>query len=133
MLGTADHGYALMTRSLPDYELLRIIKYKERWGYVPLPGDLQEVLEAGDRQKLVQLVEQKSGLVLPQDFDTEARNRTQVRTGLGIDTEYGQWLQQVLCEGDWIKTSAIQLKPRRRADVDWPALVEPNPTRGASA
>lgn len=66
--------------------------------------------------------EQKSGVTLPQDFDTEARNRAQVRTGLGIDTEYGQWLQQVLCEGDWVKTSAIRtqqrLKPRRRADVD---------------
>lgn len=51
---SADHGYALMTRPLPDYELRHIIKFKERWRYVPLPGDLQEVLEAGDRPKLIQ-------------------------------------------------------------------------------
>ena len=42
---------------------------------------------------------------------------------------YGQWIQQALEEGDWLRTSAIssQKKTRKakRPEVDLPALVEP--------
>ena len=126
---SADHGYALMTRGLADYELQRIIKFREKWRYVPLPADLQETLNSGDRTKLLKLIEQKTGFFLPQNCEDEAKDRAQVRSGLGLDIEYGQWLQHVLAEGDWLKISAIQtqkkLRPKKRADIDWPALVEP--------
>ena len=123
---SADHGYALMTRSLPDCWLRRLVKYREKWRFIALPSEVQEALDGGDRETLVNLIAAKSGvdpgLVLLQD-------ESSVRYGLGIDTRYGQWLQHVLEDGDWLRTSALmsqqKARRRRRADVDWPALVEP--------
>ena len=126
---SADHGYALMTRPLPNYELERIVRYRERWRYIALPSELVEAIQQQDRSKLVDLIEAKTGVRPNILHDHDEHCNGFIRTGCGIDTEYGQWLQQVITEGDWKKTSAIasqtRAKAKRKADVDWPALVEP--------
>lgn len=122
---SADHGYAMMTRALPDYEIRRMIRYKEKWRYVGLPGDIKEALDGADWETLKTLLHQRTG-VLPELAEGGAEH---VRSGLGIDTEYGQWLQQVISEGDWLKTSAVasqrRARPKQRVDVDLPSLVVP--------
>eukprot|EP00435_Cladocopium_sp_Y103_P010201 s4329_g2.t1 len=126
---SADHGYALMTRSLPDFELERLIRFKERWRYIALPTELADAIHLEDKNKLINLIEQKTGVTNHSIQVSDGFNSGHVRTGCGIDTEYGQWLQQVIEDGDWKKTSAIasqsRAKVKRKADVKWPALVEP--------
>lgn len=126
---SADHGYALMTRSLPDFELERIIRFKERWRYIALPAELADAIRLEDKNKLISLIESKTGMTNYFNRDFGFFNDGYVRTGCGIGTDYGQWLQQVIEEGDWKKTSAIasqsRAKVKRKTDVEWPALVEP--------
>ena len=63
------------------------------------------------------------------DHSISQMSKGHSRFGLGISTEYGRWLQNVLEQGDWIKTSAInsqrKARSRDRVDLDLPALVEP--------
>ena len=125
---SADFGYALMTMSAPDYEILRAIKHRERWRYIPFPKQIQEALDRDDPSAIAFFLASHGGSV------DEAHNISQIskghsRYGLGISTEYGRWLQNILEQGDWIKTSAInsqrKAKHRDRVDLDLPALVEP--------
>ena len=45
---SADFGYALMTMNAPDYEILRALKYRERWRHIPFPKQIQEALDRDD-------------------------------------------------------------------------------------
>ena len=126
---SADHGYALMTMVAASYQIERAIRYKERWRFIPLPSEVKDVLESGDRARLEQLLTRSGGSAHERaELWTQAESGFAV-SGLGLDTPYGRWLQTVLEDGDWLKTSAIKsqwrAKGRHRADIDFPALVEP--------
>lgn len=53
------------------------------------------------------------------------------RAGIGLETEYGRWLQHFLEEGSWLRTSAIMTQYRanrkRRVEVNPGILVPPVP------
>ena len=54
MLATeADFGFTLMTMNAPDYDLLRALKYRERWRYIPFAGQIQEALDRDDPSAIV--------------------------------------------------------------------------------
>ena len=135
---SADHGYAMMCSMTSDREIKKAIRYREKWRFIPLPEDIKEALTLEDKESLIHLLESKAGVVLSHQ-DISQRSEAHTVDGLGIDTEYGQWLQQVLSEGDWLRTSAIASQKRAikrsRADIDYPALVQPihdsmlNPSR----
>lgn len=135
---SADHGYAMMCSMASDREINKAIRYREKWRFIPLPEDVKEALTLEDKETLIHLLEAKAGVVLSHQ-DISQGSEAHTMDGLGIDTEYGQWLQQVLSEGDWLRTSAIASQKRAvkrsRADIDYPALVQPihdsmlNPSR----
>ena len=125
---SADFGYALMCCPAADWEISHALRFREKWRFVPYPDEIKEALTKSDRQQLLELLERKAGVpLIACDLTSGPLAFSQV--GLGIDTQYGQWLQQSLAEGNWKKTSAIasQLRAKRksRADVDLPVLVEP--------
>ena len=126
---SADHGYAMMTMTAVPYQIERAIRYKERWRFIPLPSEVKDVLDSGDRLQLERLLTRSGGTAHERaDLWTQAESGFAV-SGLGLDTPYGRWLQAVLDDGDWLKTSAIKsqwrAKGKHRADIDFPALVEP--------
>lgn len=125
---SADFGYALMCCPAADWEISRALRFREKWRFVPYPEEIKEALTKSDRQQLLELLERKAGVPLIA-CDLTGKSLAFSQVGLGIDTQYGQWLQQSLAEGNWKKTSTIasqlRAKKRSRADVDLPALVEP--------
>ena len=138
---SADFGYAMMTMTAMPHDIKRAIRFKERWRYVPLPTDLKTAIEDDDKDRLVRILHEhltKScnhlGPAPNNPLDKLPADPSELsfgidRYGLGIDTDYGQWLQALMSDGDWLKTSAIksQLRTshRSRADLDLPALVPP--------
>ena len=80
---SADHGYALMTRSLPDFELERIIRFKERWRYIALPAELADAIHLEDKSKLISLIESKTGVTNYSNGVFDHFNDGHVRTGYG--------------------------------------------------
>eukprot|EP00435_Cladocopium_sp_Y103_P071693 s675_g38.t1 len=125
---SADHGYALVSCVASDWEIKRALQYREKWRFIPLPDDVKEALTLEDKSALLKLLESKAGISLS-EVPIQDEFVASAGSGLGIDTQYGQWLQQVLADGDWLRTSAIssQVKARKkhRADIEYPALVEP--------
>ena len=125
---SADHGYALMSCTASDWGIKRALQYREKWRFIPLPDDVKEALTLEDKSALLRLLESKAGVPL-NEVPIQDEFVARAGSGLGIDTQYGQWLQQVLADGDWLRTSAItsQVKARKkhRADIEYPALVEP--------
>ena len=125
---SADYGYAMMTCVASDYEIKRALQYKEKWRFIPLPEDVKEALTKSDKAELITLLQAKAGVPLT-GIDPAQVGNGYVSSGLGLDTQYGQWIQQILSEGDWLKTSAIsaqsKARHKQRADIDYPALVEP--------
>ena len=128
---SADHGYALMSCTASDWGIKRALQYREKWRFIPLPDDVKEALTLEDKSALLRLLESKAGVPL-NEVPIQDEFVARAGSGLGIDTQYGQWLQQVLADGDWLRTSAItsQVKARKkhRADdraLEYPALVEP--------
>ena len=116
-----------MTKPCDLSELSEICQFREKWRFTPVPEDLRAAVE-----KLSQNPRQTfdpGGQSQSNDLVDNEVTRAFVRAGVGVDSEYGQWLQAGLEEGSWIKTSAVrcQLKaPRkRRVDVEIPALVRP--------
>lgn len=99
----------------PDYDLLRALKYRERWRYIPFAGQIQEALDRDDPSAIVPFF-----LLLMRGRWMKLKTYLRCQNGLGNSTEYGRWLQSVLEQGDWIKTSAInsQSKARNRGPVD---------------
>ena len=117
---SANNGYSLLTRNSNSSELYSISRFREKWRYISLPEDLKNHINAF-----------RDGL---EQDDTGPSNTIPsfIRSGVGIDTEYGKWLQEALVEGSWLKTSAIvsqyKAKRRRRIDVACPAVVPPLPS-----
>ena len=139
---SADFGYAMMCTAVPSYEIKRILRFKEKWRYVPLPDDIKSAMDDDDKDRLIQILHDR--LIHQRIWDPGKSPRQpgedplhvslpQHRYGAGLDTDYGQWLQALLSEGDWIRTSAIQTQyrtaKRHRADLDLPALVPPIPEK----
>ena len=126
---SADHGFAMMTRGVASYRIERMLKFREKWRFCALPDDVVEALERKDRGSLLCALERHSGFLQESQQEFPSQHNSFVRFGFGLDTQYGQWIQQALEEGDWLRTSAIssQKKTRKakRPEVDLPALVEP--------
>ncbi len=116
---SSNRGYAMMTRSFTSPRIQSVSSIKEKWRYVPMPEDFKSAIEFfnahGD----------------PHSSKGVEHIKAFVRAGVGVNTEYGQWLQRALEDGNWLSTSAIvsqfKAKQKRRDDVDVPALVEPIP------
>lgn len=125
---SADHGYAMMTSTCRELEIRRALRFREKWRYIPLPDDVKDALTHEDHIRLTELLRQKAGMAISSDLVEHAGDACSLG-GVGLDTEYGQWIQQVLADGDWLKTLAIasqrRARKRNRADIDFPALVEP--------
>lgn len=117
---SSSTGYALLTRSFPASKIQQVCRFREKWRFVPLPEDFKNAVEFFNRDGA------------QQSTDAEEHIRAFTRAGVGMDTEYGKWLQSALQEGSWLKTSPIisQFKTpkKRRDDVDVPALIEPLPS-----
>eukprot|EP00435_Cladocopium_sp_Y103_P074644 s13_g50.t1 len=117
---SSTSGYAMMTRSFSSLKIHEVTKVREKWRFIPLPEDFRSAVEFFN----------SGGTDVSDDADEHIK--AFVRAGVGLDTEYGKWVQQALQEGSWLKTSPIvsQLKaqPKRRDDVEVPALVKPLPS-----
>ena len=114
---SANHGYALMTRECSLDQLLSVSQFREKWRYVAIPDQLRrEVL----------------GL-LQREADDGARHEglqsAFSRAGVGLELEYGRWLQQMLDEGSWLSTSSMRTQWRsgggKKIDVEIPTLITP--------
>ena len=139
---SADFGYAMMCTAVPSFEIKRVLRFKEKWRYVPLPDDIKSAMDDDDKNRLVKILQDRlhhqrvwdpGKLHNSLDEDPLHVPLAQHRYGAGLDTDYGQWLQAYLSEGDWLRTSAIQTQyrtaKRHRADLDLPALVPPIPEK----
>lgn len=137
---SADFGYAMVTMTAMPHNTKRALGFKERWRYVTLPTDFKTAIGDDDKDRLVRILHEhltKSCNHLdptPNPLDKLPADPSELsfgidRYGLGIDTDYGQWLQALMSDGDWLKTSAIKTQFRTsrksRADLDLPALVPP--------
>ncbi|CAE7904113.1 GDCSH [Symbiodinium microadriaticum] len=120
---SADKGYALMSRSASTSLIRAACCFREKWRYVSLPDSLKELVE-------------KVGVSREDVYDFGRLESTMRSTwsgatlsGVGLGTQYSQWLQEALQEGSWLKTSPLmsQYRAKRsmRVDVDCPALVPP--------
>ena len=113
---SSGFGYALMTATWSPEEIHLASQFRERWRYVPFPDDLKDAIEKQDFQ----------GMFERRD---DERTRAFIRAGVGPNTEYGQWIQDALVEGSWIRTSSLatqlRAKKRKRIDVEIPTLVPP--------
>lgn len=94
---SADHGYAMMTAGFSDREILQVLQYREKWRFIPLPQDVNEALTKQDVDQLIRLLESRAGVPIQHPGSDD---EVQSSASLGIDTAYGQWLQQALVEGD---------------------------------
>lgn len=117
---SSSTGYALLTRGFPATKIHEVASVKEKWRFIPLPEDFKSAMEfcaAND---------------LPAAHTDGQHLKAFVRAGVGLDTEYGQWIQEALAEGSWLKTSPLlsqyRSKQKRRVDVEVPALVKPVPS-----
>ena len=113
---SANNGYALMTRWCTIKQLQTMSKYKEKWRFLPMPFDLQRAISqfADD----------------PSDPTSHEKLRVASdRAGVGINTEYGQWMQQLLEDGSWLKTSPMmtqfKAQRKRRPEIEVGTLVPP--------
>lgn len=115
---SATNGYALMTRWCSINQLQSISRHKEKWRFQSMPEYLQAAI---------------SGLNDGSDPDFWRQRFVEAcdRAGVGLETEYGKWLQEFLVEGSWLRTSSIMTQykatRKRRVEVDVGALVPPIP------
>ena len=122
---SADCGYALMTRTTPFKMITSAMQYREKWRYMRLPDSLKEIIKNSDGMSQNNLVYDF------RDLESHLRgdNHGRLADGVGLSSQYARWLQEVLEEGAWLRTSAImsQYKAKRssRVDVECPALVYP--------
>eukprot|EP00438_Fugacium_kawagutii_P028530 Skav222527 [mRNA] locus=scaffold2875:78605:82075:+ [translate_table: standard] len=117
---SSGFGYAMTSKECSPMLIHEEAAVKEKWRFISLPEDVKSAVEFlnteddGDRDH--------SGL---HDEHLQAF----VRSGVGPDTEYGQWLQQSLEEGSWLRTSPIlsqfRAKRSRRMDIEIPELIKP--------
>eukprot|EP00435_Cladocopium_sp_Y103_P025170 s756_g6.t1 len=115
---SSGFGYAMTTRTVDPWLIQETVAVKEKWRFISLPEEVKSAVEFLNSKSV-----REDGHVEQEHF------RAFVRSGVGIDTEYGQWLQRALEEGSWLKTSPIvsqlRAKPPRRADIEIPQLVKP--------
>ena len=45
---SADFGYAMMCTAVPSFEIKRVLRFKEKWRYVPLPDDIKSRMDDDD-------------------------------------------------------------------------------------
>lgn len=115
---SSNTGYAMTSRHVEPHLIHDAMSIRERWRFVPLPEDFKQAViffnneddsETGDAR--------------------EKHTSAFVRSGVGMDTEYGRFLQQALREGSWLRTSPILSQFRARKskweDVEVPQLVKP--------
>ena len=115
---SSNIGYAMTSRFVEPCLIHDAMSVKERWRFVPLPEDFKQAV-----------------LFFNSDEDSKSEEENSkhigafVRSGVGMDTEYGRFLQQALKEGSWLRTSPIlsQFRARKskRDDVEVPQLVKP--------
>eukprot|EP00438_Fugacium_kawagutii_P027263 Skav214356 [mRNA] locus=scaffold86:498779:503145:+ [translate_table: standard] len=94
------------------------ISIKEKWRFIAMPDEVKSAVEFfSESQQACEVDVQEEHL------------RAFVRSGVGMDTEYGRWLQTALEEGSWLHTSPIlsqfRAKKSRRIDIEIPELVKP--------
>lgn len=114
---SATHGYALMTRHCTIDQLHNFTQFREKWRYVAIPEQLRnEVLRLLDSEMDERVKE------------TELQSAFS-RAGVGVDLEYGKWLQQMMVEGSWLSTSSIKTQwrstPGKKVDILVPSLITP--------
>eukprot|EP00435_Cladocopium_sp_Y103_P021954 s1233_g5.t1 len=102
---SSDFGYAMTCRSVPAPLVREAASVKERWRFIPLPEEVKSAVEffgascdEGADKSLV-----------------EEHLHSFVRSGVGIDTEYGQWLQEALAEG-WAQAVKKALSNAEKID-----------------
>lgn len=114
---SSGFGYAMTSRDVPASLIHDAVSVKERWRFIPVPDDFKSAVEFFNSH--------------PDSDGQDLQDHIQsfVRSGVGLDTEYGQWLQRALEEGSWLKTSAIRSQirasKRPRDDIEIPELVKP--------
>ena len=116
---SSGFGYAMTSRSVSPSIINEAIGVKERWRFIALPEQFKSAIEFFNHDDDIEVSEEI----------VKEHASSFVRSGVGLDTEYGQWLQQALEEGSWLKTSPIlsqyKAKKSKRADIEIPQLVKP--------
>ena len=122
---SADHGYALMSRTTPLKMISTAMRFREKWRYMSLPDSLKEIVKHGSDLSQSNLVYDFG------DLESKLRgdNKGRLFDGVGLSSQYARWLQEALEEGSWLRMSAIasqyKAKKSSRVDVECPALVSP--------
>ena len=100
---------------------------REVWRYIALPETVKEAAASGSRQKVVDALH-----LLQQDRDdvVDQEIRPCRPFGAGLLTRYADWLVESIQEDkSWLRTSSVvsqlRAKPKRRLQVDVPAMVQP--------
>ena len=83
---SADHGYALMYRTAPDWEIRRALKFRKKWRYIPFPEDLKAALTLKDKERLCMLLASRTGAD-PASLLQHIEPGGHCGYGLGVDTE----------------------------------------------
>lgn len=115
---SSSFGYAMTSRVVSHKLIQEACSVREKWRFIPLPEEVKSAIEwFSDPGKS------------EDDHVQEEQLRAFVRSGVGMNTEYGRWLQQALDEGSWLRTSPIlsqyRAKKSRRIDIEVPELVKP--------
>lgn len=91
---SSNTGYAMTSRHVEPHLIHDAMSIRERWRFVPLPEDFKQAV-----------------LFFNNDDDSETGDAREkhtsafVRSGVGMDTEYGRFLQQALREGSCVPES----------------------------
>eukprot|EP00438_Fugacium_kawagutii_P021755 Skav204650 [mRNA] locus=scaffold949:25213:31861:+ [translate_table: standard] len=115
---SSGFGYAMTSREVEPKFIQEAISIKEKWRFIAMPDEVKSAVEFfSESQQACEVDVQEEHL------------RAFVRSGVGMDTEYGRWLQTALEEGSWLHTSPIlsqfRAKKSRRIDIEIPELVKP--------
>lgn len=124
---SSSGAFALLTTWASMTELQEVVKWREAWRYIALPETVKDAAASGSRQRVLdalQLLQQDQG------DDGEQEIRPCRPFGAGLLTRYADWLvESIQDDKSWLRTSSIvsqlRAKPKRRLQVDVPAVVQP--------
>ena len=128
---SSSSAYALLTTWCDPHEIAELVKWREVWRFRPIPSHIRECVDRGNRQDLIDLLDQLefgNGL---HTSEGESILRPGLPFGAGLTTQYADWLLQSQNPTSWLRTSAVKTqlhsKQHKRVQVDIPALVPPVP------
>lgn len=120
-------AFAMMTTEASMEEISEACRMRELWRFRPIPEEIKSVAKAGEREKLIKLLEDLHDETEVMLGEQEVKPSSQF--GAGLCTQYASWMMEAADPTSWLRTSSVasQLKVRqpRKTLVEVPALVCP--------